>query len=133
MINDGLMKWKGSLRQTYLEYLHPDVLKYDTPEMWQLLADNRILSAFQMDTVVAKQSNRVIHPTSVPELAAVNSLMRLMPEKGGKTPVEEYVEYKLNPDKLKNEIMALEGTDEQKKILYDFLKEYNGVPSSQES
>lgn len=133
MIDDGLMEWKGSLRQTYLDYLHPDVLKYDVPEMWQLLADNRILSAFQMDTVVAKQSNRLIHPASVPELAAVNSLMRLMPEKGGKTPVEEYVEYKLNPDKLKNEIMALEGADEQKKVLYDFLKEYNGVPSSQES
>ena len=133
MIDDGLMEWKGSLRQTYLDYLHPDVLKYDVPEMWQLLADNRILSAFQMDTVVAKQSNRLIHPTSVPELAAVNSLMRLMPEKGGKTPVEEYVEYKLNPDKLKDEITALEGTDEQKKVLYNFLKGYNGVPSSQES
>ncbi len=133
LLKDKLINWKGSLRQTYLEYLHPDVLKYNIPEMWQLLADNRILSAFQMDTVVAKQSNRVIHPTSIPELAAVNSLMRLVPEKGGKTPVEEYVEYKLKPNLLREEIMALKGEDNQKQILYDFLKTYNGVPSSQES
>lgn len=133
LIEDGLMEWQGNLRSTYLKYLHPNVLDYDNPKMWQLLADNQIIDAFQMDTAVAKQSAKVIHPTSIPELAAVNSLMRLMPEKGNKTPVEEYVIYKQHPDLLKKEIDALEGDEHQKEVLYNFLQTYNGVPSSQES
>ena len=133
LIKDGYMKWQGTLRDTYLKYLHPDVLHYNEPEMWKLLANNQILDAFQMDTTVAKQSNKIIHPMTVPELAAVNSLMRLMPEKGNKTPVEEYVDYKAHPEKLKKEIEALRGDERQKHVLYDFLKTYNGVPSSQES
>ena len=133
LLKDGYMKWQGTLRDTYLKYLHPDVLHYNEPEMWKLLANNQILDAFQMDTTVAKQSNKIIHPMTVPELAAVNSLMRLMPEKGNKTPVEEYVDYKAHPEKLKKEIEALHGDERQKQVLYDFLKTYNGVPSSQES
>lgn len=133
LIEDGLMQWQGTLRETYLKYLHPSVLEYDNQLMWKLLADNQIIDAFQMDTTVAKQSAKVIHPTSIPELAAVNSLMRLMPERGQKTPVEEYVIYKKNPGLLKEEIFNLEGDTHQKEILYDFLQTYNGVPSSQES
>lgn len=133
LTKDGYMEWQGTLRDTYLKYLHPDVLHYNEPEMWKLLANNQILDAFQMDTTVAKQSNRMIHPTTIPELAAVNSLMRLMPERGNKTPVEEYVDYKLHPEKLKKEIENLNGNEHQKQVLYDFLETYNGVPSSQES
>lgn len=133
LIKDGYMEWQGTLRDTYLKYLHPDVLHYNEPKMWKLLANNQIIDAFQMDTTVAKQSNKIIHPMTVPELAAVNSLMRLMPEKGNKTPVEEYVDYKAHPEKLKKEIENLRGDERQKQVLYDFLKTYNGVPSSQES
>lgn len=133
LVADGLMEWQGDLRSTYLKYLHPNVLEYTDSHMWDLIAKNKIIDLFQMDTTVAKQSLKAIKPTSVPELAAVNSLMRLMPDKGEATPVEEYVEYKKHPDKLRQEIDALEGSEEQKKILYDFLEEYNGVPSSQES
>ena len=34
LIDAGYMKWQGSLRATYNKYLHPDVLDYDTKEMW---------------------------------------------------------------------------------------------------
>lgn len=68
-----------------------------------------------MDSVVAKQTLASIHPSSLLELAATNSLMRLVPEKGHKSPAEEYLEYKLNPQKLKDEVYSLNGTDKEKR------------------
>ena len=133
LIKDGYIEWQGSLRATYNKYLHPDVLDRTTKEMWEMLNAGKIISAFQMDSVVAKQTLASIHPSSLLELAATNSLMRLVPEKGHKSPAEEYLEYKLNPQKLKDEVYSLNGTDKEKKILYEYLKKYNGVLESQEN
>lgn len=133
LMKDGYIEWQGSLRETYNKYLHPDVLDRATPEMWDMLNKGKIISAFQMDSIVAKQTLASIHPSSLLELAATNSLMRLVPEKGHKSPAEEYVEYKKNPQKLKDEIYALNGTNKEKEILYNYLKKYNGVLESQEN
>lgn len=133
LLKDGLIEWQGSLRATYNKYLHPDVLDRETKEMWEMLNEGKIISAFQMDSVVAKQTLASIHPRSLLELAATNSLMRLVPEKGRKSPAEEYLEYKLNPQKLYDEVYSLNGTDKEKKILYEYLKKYNGVLESQEN
>ena len=133
LLENKEIEWQGDLRSTYLKYLHPDVLEYNNLDMWKMVEENKIIDLFQMDTTVAKQSLKAIKPTSIPELAAINSLMRLMPDKGEATPVEEYVLYKENPGKLKKEIFDLRGSVEQKNILYNFLEQYSGVPSSQES
>lgn len=133
LVKDGYMEWQGDLRSTYDKYLHPDVLDRTTKGMWEMLNQGKITSAFQMDSTVAKQTLASIHPTSLLELAAVNSLMRLVPEKGHKSPAEEYLEYKLNPQKLKEEVYSLNGTDKEKDILYHYLKKYNGVLESQEN
>lgn len=133
LIQDGYIEWQGSLRETYDKYLHPDALDRVTPEMWKLIADNRLIDAFQMDSTVAKQSLAAIKPSTIPQLAQLNTLMRLMPEKGQKTPVEEYVEFKEHPEKLRDDIYKLNATDEEKKILYEFMKPYGGVLDSQES
>ena len=133
LIKDGYIEWQGDLRSTYNKYIHPDVLDRNTKGMWDMLNAGKIISAFQMDSVVAKQTLASIHPSTLLELAAVNSLMRLVPEKGHKSPAEEYLEYKLNPQKLKDEVYSLNGTDKEKEILYNYLKKYNGVLESQEN
>lgn len=133
LIQDGYIEWQGTLRDTYNKYLHPDALDRVTPEMWKLIADNKLIDAFQMDSTVAKQSLAAIKPSTIPQLAQLNTLMRLMPEKGQKTPVEEYVEFKEHPEKLRDDIYKLNATDEEKKILYEFMKPYGGVLDSQES
>ena len=56
-----------------------------------------------------------------------------MPEKGQKTPVEEFVEYQEHPKKLKEDIYNLNATTEEKDKLYEFMKEFGGVLDSQES
>lgn len=133
LIKNGLMEWQGSLKSTYNKYLHPDVLERNEPKMWKLIADNKIIDAFQMDSTVAKQTLAMVKPTNIPQLAQLNTLMRLMPEKGQKTPAEEYVEFKNDPLKLKRDIYVLEATDDEKETLYNFMKGYGGVLDSQES
>ena len=133
LLADGLIEWQGSLRKTYVKYLHPDILKRDGEDLWQKTWDGSIIDLFKLEGATGKQALSVIKPSSLPELAAINSLMRLMPEKGAKTPSEEYAYYKQHPEILKQEIYALDGTEKEKEILYNFLKKYNGVCESQEN
>ena len=133
LLADNMIEWQGTLKSTYDKYLHPDVLDRDAPEMWHKIWRNEIIDIFQMDTTVGKQSLSLVKPESIPQMAAVNALMRLIPEKGAKTPTEEYVIYKQHPELIKKEIDDLVATDEEKKILYDFMKQYTGVLESQES
>lgn len=133
LLADNMIEWQGTLKSTYDKYLHPDVLDRDAPEMWHKIWRNEIIDIFQMDSTVGKQSLSLVKPESIPQMAAVNSLMRLVPEKGQKTPTEEYVIYKQHPELIKKEIDDLVATDEEKAILYDFMKQYTGVLESQES
>lgn len=132
LLQDNLIEWKGDLKSTYDEYLHPDKLERDNKEMWHKIWRNEIIDIFQMDSTVGKQSLSQVKPESIPQLAAVNSLMRLVPEKGAKTPTEEYVMYKQHPELIKKEIYDLDATDKEKEILYNFMKDYTGVLESQE-
>ena len=133
LLKDGLMEWQGSLKETYWKYLSPDVIDYDNQEMWKLVGENKIVSLFQFDSPVGLQTAKQIKPRNLLTLAQSNSLMRLMPEGGKKTPVEEFVEYQEHPDKLKKDIYSLNATAEEKDILYNFMKQYGGVLDSQES
>lgn len=133
LLADNMIEWQGTLKSTYDKYLHPDVLDRDAPEMWHKIWRNEIIDIFQMDSTVGKQSLSLVKPESIPQMAAVNSLMRLVPEKGQKTPTEEYVIYKQHPELIKKEIDDLVATDEEKEILYEFMKQYTGVLESQES
>ena len=132
LLADNLIEWQGDLKSTYDKYLHPDVLDRTDKKMWKMIWDNRIIDIFQMDSTVGKQSLSLVKPENIPQMAAVNALMRLIPEKGAKTPTEEYVMYKKHPELIKKEIYDLNATDEEKDILYNFMKDYNGVLESQE-
>lgn len=133
LLADNVIEWQGDLKSTYDKYLHPDVLDRTSHEMWEKIWRNEIVDIFQMDSTVGKQSLSLIKPENIPQLAAVNSLMRLIPEKGAKTPTEEYVIYKQHPELIKKEIDNLVATDKEKEILYNFMKDYTGVLESQES
>ena len=133
LIERGYIEKQNSLKETYCKYIDPNILDYGNKEMWSLVGENKIIYLFQFDTPVGLQAAKQIKPESLLELAQANSLMRLMPEAGERTPVEEFVRYKENPDILLREISALKATDFEKKVLYDFMKGFGGVLDSQES
>ena len=69
----GYMERENTLKETYMKHLNPDVLDYDTKEMWELVGENKIISLFQFDTPVGLQCAKQIQPTSLLELAQANS------------------------------------------------------------
>lgn len=52
LVKDGHMESKGSLRETYNTYLHPDVLDMKDPEVWGKIGRGEISALFQLETAV---------------------------------------------------------------------------------
>lgn len=134
LIQAGHMKWQGTLRDTYNKYLHPDVLDYDTQEMWDMVANNDVTDLFQFDTAVGLQAAKRIKPHSLVELATANSIMRLMVSgDSAEQPIDTYIRYKNNINewyKCMREEYHL--TEEEIKILEKYLLPVYGVGDTQE-
>ena len=95
LVKKGYMEWQGSLRETYEKYLHPDVLDYDSSEMWDMVGNGEITNLFQFDTAVGKQAISKIKPRNLVDLATSSTIMRLMiSEKDAEQPIDTYVRYK---------------------------------------
>lgn len=50
LLKDKKMEWKGSIRDTYNYYLHPDVIEYEAKEMYDMLFNGDVVNAFQYET-----------------------------------------------------------------------------------
>ncbi len=134
LVADGYMEWQGSLRKTYDKYLHPDVLDYDTPEMWDMVGRGEITDLFQFDTTVGKEAIKKIKPRSLVELATASSIMRLMiAGDNAEQPIDTYVRYKNDINewyKCMREDYHL--TDHEINIMEKYLLEFHGVGATQE-
>lgn len=131
LTKDNYMEWQGSLRNTYNKYIHPDVLDYESQDMWKMIAENTIVDLFQFDTEVGLQSAQKVKPTNMLEMAVVNSLMRLMAD-GDIQPVDQYVKFKENIDLWYKEMRDHNLTEKEIKVLEKHLKKIYGVADTQE-
>lgn len=93
LLNDGLIEWQGSLKATYEKYLHPDVIDYTSPEMWELAADGKIVDLFQMQTAVGGEAIKRIRPRTIKELSLTNAVMRLMGNED-MNPIDRFIDFK---------------------------------------
>lgn len=125
------IEWQGTLRDTYNKYLHPDVLEYYDPEMWNLLYSGEVINAFQFETVVGGAALRKVNPHSLQEVIAANSLMRLSCE--GKQPIDKFVEHKNDISLWEEEMNEYELTEEERNIFKDYLGITYGIADTQES
>ena len=131
LLADGLMEWQGSLRATYDKYLHPNVLDYENPAMWEQMSSGKIANLFQFETQVGSVCIKKARPTTVRELAEINSIMRLQADEG-EQPIDRYVRFRNDPEVWDLE-MAEEGlTDHEMEILKKYLSKSYGVSGSQE-
>ena len=133
LVEYGEIEWQGSLRKTYNKYLHPDVLDYTTPEMWDMVGRGEITDLFQFDTEVGRVAINKIKPRSLIELATASSVMRLMEKGGEEQPIETYVRYKNDIsqwyDCMRNDYRL---TDNEIKILEKYLLKFHGIGATQE-
>ncbi len=132
LVDDKHIEWQGSLRDTYNKYIHPDVIDYKTPEMWNCIAENSICDLFQYDTEVGLQAAQKVKPTNMSELTTTNSLMRLMADNNEEQPVDIYIKYKNNISLWYEELKRWKLTEEEIKTLETYLLPVYGVADTQE-
>ena len=122
-----------TLREIYDKYFHPNVLPIEDENIWKVLQENSVLNIFQFDSDVGSQAAKKIKPKSILEMADANGLMRLMTsEKGQKSPMEKYIEYKNDISLWYKEMDRYGLTKEEQKIVEPYFKSSYGVPPSQE-
>ena len=133
LVQYGYIEQKNSLRETYEAAIGVYNLDRTSPKMWDMLANNEILSVFQFDTPQGIQGISLAKPTSIEEMAAINSIMRLMAsEKGAEQPLEKYARFKYNPFAWDREMDLYQLTAEQKALLHKYLDYEYGICASQE-
>ena len=133
LVQYGYIEKKATLRETYEAAIGVYNLNRENPEMWEKLANNEILSVFQFDTPQGIQGISLAKPTSVEEMAALNSIMRLMAnEKGAEQPLEKYARFKKNPKLWEQEMDKYHLNKSQKELLHSYLDYEYGICSSQE-
>ena len=133
LVQYGYIEKKNSLRETYGAAIGVYNLDRNNPKMWEMLANNEILSVFQFDTPQGIQAISLAKPTSVEEMAALNSIMRLMAsEKGSEQPLEKYARFKNNPTLWDKEMIRYNLNQEQRELLHSYLDYEYGICASQE-
>lgn len=133
LCEQGYIEAEPTLKATYEKVLGIYNLERDDPKMWKMVWNHEINSLFQMEQQSGIQGIAMLHPTSVDDLATLNSVIRLMAqEKGGEVPTEKLARFKADP-KLWDEEMDKWGlSEDEKKLLHGELDTSYGICESQE-
>lgn len=133
LCEQGYIEAEPTLKETYEKVLGIYNLERDDPAMWKMVWNHEINSLFQMEQQSGIQGIAMLHPTSVDDLATLNSVIRLMAqEKGGEVPTEKLARFKADP-KLWDEEMDNWGlSEDEKKLLHAELDTSYGICESQE-
>lgn len=132
LLKYDLIEYQGSLRKTYDKYLHPSSFDLNDPQLYKLIGSGEIVDLFQFSTDIGINTVKQVKPTTLVELAAANSLMRLMGD-GTESPIDSFVKYKENIDLWYKEMKNYELSVDEVKIMENYLLPLNGVADTQES
>ena len=133
LLKQGAVQWQGSLRATYDKYLHPDVLDYNNPQMWEDMASGKIANLFQFDSPQGSICIKRTRPTNVKELAAANAVMRLMPQPGEEAPIDRYVRLKGDIEQWYQEMREAGLNEDEIAILEKYLlPKYGNAPEQED-
>ena len=129
----GLIERERTLRETYENVIGIYKLERDNPEMWKMVWNHEIQSLFQMEKQSGINGIATLKPTSVDDLAILNSTIRLMAqEKGGEMPTDKLARFKANPHEWEREIEKYGLTSREKDILEPVLGMSYGLCIAQE-
>lgn len=133
LLEYSYIEWQGSLRETYNKYFHPDVLDYESTDMWEMAERLEIVNLFQFMTSVGQQAIQKIKPRSLIELGVANAVMRLMAQdKSAEQPLDKYVRYKNNITEWYDTMRKYNLTDEEISIMEKHLSHVSGMATMQE-
>lgn len=129
---DNLIEKGLTLREQYNKYLHPDILEYEDKDMWEKLHTGEILDIFQFQTDLAIQALKKTKPSSIIEMAQINTLMRLSSE-DGEQPIETFIRFKEDISLWYKEMEDFGLNKEEIKIMEEYLLDLKGVCDTQEA
>lgn len=129
----GYAKKKDTLKETYESLIGIYNLEREDEKMWKMVLNHEINSLFQMEKQSGINGIAALKPTSVDDLATLNSVIRLMAqEKGGEMPTEKLARFKANPSLWDKEMEEWGLSLEERKLLHSVLDTSYGICESQE-
>ena len=129
----GLVERERTLKETYENIIGIYKIERDNPKMWEMVWNHEITSLFQMEKQSGINGIATLKPTSVDDLAILNSTIRLMAqEKGGEMPTDKLARFKANPTEWEKEMERYGLGEEERKILEPVLGMSYGLCIAQE-
>ena len=129
----GLIEQERTLKETYEKTIGIYNIERNDPNMWHMVWNHEIQSLFQMEKQSGISGIATLKPTSVDDLAILNSTIRLMAqEKGGEMPTDKLARFKAHPNEWQKEIEKYGLTYEEKKVLEPVLGMSYGLCIAQE-
>lgn len=129
----GFVERKETLKETYESVLGIYNIERNDSKMWEMVWNHEILSLFQMEKQSGIQGIALSKPSSVDDLATLNSVIRLMAqEKGAEQPLNKFARFKADIKQWYREMEQYGLTNEEIKILEPLLLPSNGICESQE-
>ena len=133
LCEDGLIERKATLKETYEHAIGVYNLEREDPEMWEMVWEHKINSLFQMERQSGIKGIATLKPTSVDDLAILNSTIRLMAqEKGGEMPTDKLARFKADPTEWDRELESYGLGAKEKAILEPVLGMSYGLCIAQE-
>ncbi|MCF8001677.1 MAG: PHP domain-containing protein [Halanaerobiales bacterium] len=131
LIDAGYIEQKSSLRETYDNCLHPAVLDYESPQLWEKASSGEVVSLFQFNTMVGSNAIKEVHPKDLKEMATANSLMRLVSDSDVQ-PLDKFIKYRKKIDLWYEEMFQNGLTEEESDIMKKHLSASYGIAATQE-
>lgn len=133
LVEYGYVTPKATLRETYESLIGIYNIERTNMDMWKMVWNHEIQSLFQMEKDSGIRGIAALKPTSVDDLATLNSVIRLMAqEKGGEIPVEKLARFKALPQLWDDEMDNWGLNYEEKQLLHRELDTSYGICESQE-
>lgn len=133
LCDNGLIERKDTLKETYESVVGIYNLEREDPKMWEMVWNHEIFSLFQMEQQSGIQGIALAKPSSVDDLATLNSVIRLMAqERGAEQPLSKFARFKNHPELWDEEMEKWGLTKEEQQILHKELDLSYGICESQE-
>ncbi|MGL4850878.1 MAG: hypothetical protein ACRC28_18485 [Clostridium sp.] len=131
LLENKKIEWKGSLRETYQFYFHPDKLEYNDPKLYELFYKGEVVNCFQFSSTFGESILKKLNARNFDELCAANMLMRIKAEEG-EQPIDKYIRFRDNNNLWEEEMDKLNIKEGERKVLRDIISYSYGVCTSQE-
>ncbi len=133
LIKNKYIERKGKLKDIYESVIGIYNMERNEPKMWEMVHRHEILSLFQMEQQSGIQGIALTKPTSVSDLATLNSVIRLMAQdKNAEQPLNKFARFKKDINEWYKEMELYGLTKAEQQILEPILLPSSGLCESQE-